>query len=158
LSEPEVEKALKTYPQKLIFTSTERSKMAQKILLDSDFLIALYKPTDSSHQKAKSLASKYFKTHEFLVLNLVIFESVTVLSYQIGMSEAKKFYLNLQDFIHAVINFDDNLEKKTWGIFLKQEKKGASFIDCANLTLLMEYNLSGILSFDRFYHNKRFNG
>ena len=41
--------------------------------------------------------------------------------------------------------------KNGLGRFLKQTKKGCSFIDCANLAVIERYKLDGILTFDEFY-------
>ena len=49
------------------------------------------------------------------------------------------------------LNLDAILEQLTWDLFLKQSKKGTSFIDCANLTALSYYNFDKIFSFDQFY-------
>lgn len=122
-----------------------------KLVVDSDFLIALYKPLDSNHKKAidiyKTIQNKYTLT----ALNLVFQESTTVISKQIGMDNAKKFYQLISKIISEQIFINDELEKDTWKLFLKQTKKGTSFIDCANLAFCQKYKLSGILSFDDFY-------
>lgn len=124
----------------------------QKLLLDSDFLVATFRPTDSLHHKAQEVLKKLSHQHiELWAINLVIQESTTVISYKMGMEEAKKFYQLARQEINQLVEIDDALEKTAWEIFLKQTKKGTSFIDCANLACLQTYKLNKILSFDAFY-------
>ena len=124
----------------------------QRMLLDSDFLVAVFRPTDSSHHKAQEFLQKLnHQPVELWVINLVIQESTTVISYKMGMEEAKKFYLLAKQEINQLVEIDGVLEKTAWEIFLKQTKKGTSFIDCANLACLQTYKLNKILSFDAFY-------
>ena len=126
--------------------------MGQKVIVDSDLLVALYKPDDTSHKRALSLVTKLKDDGTvFNVVNLVIYESVTVISNRMGMDDSRQFRVGLENFINEVIQFEEKLEEKTWEIFLKQTKKGTSFVDCANLAVIEKYKFDGILSFDRFY-------
>jgi len=61
------------------------------------------------------------------------------------------FYDKLPKLNLKIISFDEKLENMSWEMFLKQTKKGCSFVDCANLAVIKAYNLDGILSFDKFY-------
>lgn len=122
-----------------------------KLGVDSDFLIALYKPLDSNHQKAVEIYKRIQNKYTLTALNLVFQESTTVISKHIGMDNAKKFYRLISKVVDEQIFLNDELEKETWRLFLKQTKKGTSFIDCANLAFCQKYKLNGILSFDDFY-------
>ncbi len=129
--------------------------MGRKIALDSNVLVALYKFDDSTHQKAKEITKRLHDQGDiFMVLNLVAQETATVISMKIGQKAAKDFYLKRDGVIDQEIALDDDLEKLSWNIFLKQAKKGTSFIDCANLTFIEKYQLDGIVSFDKFYPKK----
>ncbi|KKQ92709.1 MAG: hypothetical protein UT17_C0001G0088 [Candidatus Woesebacteria bacterium GW2011_GWB1_39_10] len=122
-----------------------------KYLVDSDFLISLYKPTDSNHKKASEIFKGIGKTARLVASNLVFQESTTVISKQIGMEAAIKFYDLITKLIDEQLILENILEKEAWKIFLKQTKKGTSFIDCANLAVCTKLKLDGILSFDEFY-------
>lgn len=131
------------------------NKPLQTFIFDSDFLVALYRPDDASHQKAKSILEKLNKAeNKFSAINLVLQESATVISHKLGMEPVRKFYKNILDLLDEVIEVDGNLEKQSWQIFLEQTKKGTSFVDCANLAVLRKYHLSSILSFDHFYRGR----
>lgn len=126
-----------------------------KLLLDSDFLFALFAAHDPNHSKAIYLLDTYKKQKaQFFVTNLVFQEAATVVSYKIGQREALEF-LNRFDEVGAVqLTVDTKVEGKAWEIFKQQTKKGTSFIDCANVASADYYKLDGILSFDRFYEDK----
>lgn len=129
--------------------------MGRKIVLDSNVLVALYKLDDSTHKKAKEITRRLHDQGDiFMILNLVAQETATVISMKVGQKEAKDFYLKRDRVVDQEIVLDDSLEKLAWNIFLKQNKKGTSFIDCANLAVLERYKLDGILSFDKFYPKK----
>ena len=129
--------------------------MGRKIALDSNVLVALYKFDDSTHQKAKETTGRLHNQGDiFMILNLVAQETATVISMKVGQEEAKDFYLKRDRVIDQEITLDDALEKLAWNIFLKQTKKGTSFVDCANLAFIDKYGLDGILSFDKFYPKK----
>lgn len=124
----------------------------EKLLVDSNVLVALYRPNDALYLKASSLVKKLHQSGcRFVVLNLVIQESATVLSMREGMKSANNFYSNYKRIIDLEIDADGDLEDLSWKIFLKQTKKGSSFVDCANLAAIEKYKLDGIVSFDNFY-------
>ena len=122
-----------------------------KLLVDSDFLIALYKSDDSNHKKAVKIFKSLGKNYQFIALNLVFQESTTVISKKMGMDYAREFLAGIARLIVEKISLNQDLEIKTWKYFLQQTKKGTSFIDCANLIASQVYKLDGILSFDEFY-------
>ena len=123
-----------------------------KYLVDSNILVAVYKRDDSTHERATRLVKKFhINGNTFIVNNLVIQESTTVISHKMGMRNAKEFYQGLVNFIDETISVEALVEKKAWRIFFEQAKKGTSFIDCANLAAIEHYKLDGILSFDTFY-------
>lgn len=122
-----------------------------KILADSDFLVALYKPDDSNHVKAKRIFKSIENDTTLFSLNLVFQESTTVISKKMGMVHAKNFFELINHLVKSRIDLNQKLEQKAWQIFIKQTKKGTSFVDCANLAVLKEFELDKIASFDKAY-------
>jgi len=123
-----------------------------KILLDSDYLVALFRKDDSNNKKAQSLTKQTSKNNpEKYILNLVIYETATVLSNRVGMSAVKLFYDKIPALNLIKIYLDKSLETIAWEIMLGQTKKHTSFIDCANLAVTQYYKLDYIFSFDSFY-------
>ena len=127
----------------------------KRFLVDSDFLVAVFRDGDPNHTKAKNiLRSLSEQTYVLWAIHLVKQESATVISHRVGMDATKLFVKNVMKDIDQWIQIDEKLEEKAWEIFLSQTKKGTSFIDCANLAALHYYNLTGILTFDHFYPKK----
>lgn len=126
-----------------------------KLLIDSDFLVSLYKPDDSNHIRSTKIYRKIESETTSFALNIVFQEATTVISKRMNMYHARKFYNSINKLVTTKVYLDTSLEEKTWQIFLNQTKKGTSFVDCANLAALEYYKLDGILSFDEFYKEKR---
>ena len=122
-----------------------------RILADSDFLIAIFRENDALHTQALRLLKKIQKNKaELYISNWVRAEAVTVISFRLGMTEARLFADNLQEGVGALF-VDEVTFHQSWGLFLSQNKKGSSFVDCSNLILLEKFNFDGIASFDKFY-------
>lgn len=119
--------------------------------MDTSALFGLFVPGDSHHDKAKKIFSDLQKKAEFWVLNLVIQETATVLSYKVDHKISLLFLEKFSSLGLVCMPIDESLEKEAWRIFKDQTKKGTSFIDCANLAAIEVYRLDGILSFDSFY-------
>lgn len=123
-----------------------------KVLIDANVLVGLYRPDDSTHEAAVEAVTKIKKEEkQIVILNLVIYEIVTVLSMRVGMDLARKFVKDCKKIVDTEISMNEDLEKRAWEIFLQQKKKGTSFVDCANMAVIEKYKLDGILTFDKFY-------
>jgi len=123
-----------------------------KLLADSDFWYGLVVAGDGHHAESKKLLKKVLSKDDSLYcLRLVVYETATVLSRRIDQRRAIEFLERFRKLPVTLIDIDIILEDSAWEIFLKQTKKGTSFIDCANLATLEKYKLDGILSFDEFY-------
>lgn len=124
----------------------------KKLLIDADWLVGAFRDEDPHHKvAAKSVARHVENKDELYVLNLVIQETGTVLSHRTGMGAVRLFWEKLPKLRLKAIRVDEDLEDEAWGIFLKQTRKGCSFVDCANLAVIEKYKLDGILTFDKFY-------
>lgn len=124
--------------------------MKSKILLDSDFIIALIKEDDSNNVQAVRKLQR-FSSSLFYVSSYVIPEVATVLSSKVSQSYAQAFlkeargaYLELESATHELVHKTDQL-------FIQQIIKKTSWIDCHNVVCVSEFQLDGILSFDSFY-------
>lgn len=123
-----------------------------KILVDSDFLVGLFRDEDAHHQNTLTILKREMGTgNQLFTNNLVLFETATVLAHRVDMDAVRLFYDRLPKLKLKMISLDEKLESRSWEIFLKQTKKGCSFVDCANLATIEIYKFDGILSFDKFY-------
>ena len=123
-----------------------------KVLVDSDGLIATYVNTDSSHKQASRIFSELIsRKAELYCLNLVIQEVATVLSHKHGQDMAIDFMRRFSKLPITVVDLDARLEALAWEVFGEQSKKGTSFVDCANLAWVKSRKAKAIFSFDKFY-------
>lgn len=125
-----------------------------EIFVDSDAFIALAKEDDSNHRKAQSiLAQLVSKPIQFLTSNYVFAETITVISQRIGRQQALSFIQTMKSsnssFSFRWINED--LEKLALDIFIKQNSKNVSFVDCTNMAIIHRDNIDTIFSFDAIY-------
>lgn len=126
-----------------------------KVLLDSDALFSLYVTSDVHHQNAKAIFEKLLQEKkELFITNLVLQETTTVLSYRFGQKQATDFLSRFDKTGIKQIFMGEKLTVKSWEIFKKQQKKGTSFVDCANIATYQEIKAEEIMSFDRFYQRK----
>jgi len=120
-----------------------------KILVDTDFLIALIKIDDKNHLKAIDKIQKT-KEAKVFITPFTIPETVTVLSCKVSHIAAKNFLKTARNKF-SELPLNEEIIASTDKIFLSQNKKGTSWIDCLNVALIKYYKLDGILSFDKFY-------
>jgi predicted nucleic acid-binding protein len=127
---------------------TSSKDSISKVIIDADFLIALYIDTDSNHSKAMEI---YDRLDDLIVLNLTIYEVATVLSRLLTHSEAKLILINIfADLKEIIIDYDRAWELGILEIYNAQTKKNVSFFDCTCLFLAKKYDYK-IASFDKFY-------
>lgn len=124
----------------------------KRYFTDSDFLVGVFRQEDANHAKAMKLVEKIGKEEiELWASNLVRQEAATVVSHRTGMGAARLFVGKFDEDIKRQVRVDEKLENEAWKIFLKQMKKGCSFVDSANLAVIEKYKLDGIMTFDDFY-------
>ncbi len=121
-----------------------------RLLVDSDFLIALTKEDDTNHITATTKAERY-QLASIFVTPFVIPEAATVLSYRVSHEAAKRFLKGVRSSGLIVLPHDEVITHDTDEFFLVQRRKGTSWVDCCNVTTVRAYQLDGILSFDAFY-------
>lgn len=121
-----------------------------KILVDADALVALAKEDDANHRKAVKIAQR-LKKETLYVTPLTIPEAATVLSYRVSQKAAQRFLKEARQRRLIELPMMTQASLLADEIFLKQNKKGTSWIDCLNVAMAQIHNLEGIFSFDRFY-------
>ena len=126
--------------------------MQSKLLVDSDVFVSLIDKNDSNHKKTILLNNKLIKQgYKFFALNVVIYETATVLSHKISHQSAVDFLINILSAKMEIIRLDEKTEKTALTIFLEQKRKNTSFIDCANIAWLKNTGSDQIFSYDRVY-------
>lgn len=121
-----------------------------RFLADADYFVALFRKKDAHYKRAQRIAERYSEDPIF-VTPFTIPESVTVLSYKENQQLAKAFLLSARNQPFTELAYSEEIREFTDQIYLEQNKKGTSWIDCLNVAMIRYYNLDGILSFDMFY-------
>lgn len=132
-----------------MITYMESRKMG-RILLDADALVALALVGDTNREKAINIVDS-FEDDEMVVTQFTIPEVVTVLSKKATQRIANDFLIFLRQKNYFEFGVDQFNKKMADEIFLKQNKKGTSWIDCFNAAVYRLEKLDAIFSFDRFY-------
>ncbi|HOZ02996.1 MAG TPA: PIN domain-containing protein [Candidatus Woesebacteria bacterium] len=119
-------------------------------LLDTDFIIASRFPQESTHPRAKILGNEIYSTDDFLITELVLMEVATVISHKYSQSQAILAVQTLQKAGRATLRLDADDWKNTWSLFIQQQKRRTSVVDCSNTVLAQKLGAQ-VVSFDQFY-------
>jgi len=119
-----------------------------KVVLDTDFLVALFIGDQSTHKKAKEIF-EIIKSKDLFILDLVRYELATVLSRKFSHHLAKDILTKLNNLPLCFTSIKE-WEKEIWESLFSYQRKNISFIDCANLEVAKNLNAK-IASFDAFY-------
>src|SRR3989344_6775155 len=100
------------------------------IFVDTNFYVSLENKADSNHEQAKeALTSLIPKNPQFFTTNLVLYETVTVLSIRVGREAAIYFKENF-DPETRIFWLDKQTETKAWSLFKRIKDNDVSFVDC----------------------------
>jgi predicted nucleic acid-binding protein len=125
------------------------------VLIDSDAFIGRFYPSDPHFQKASATFAALAKQGAGTVTtSMVVAETATVLSHRQGQELACMFLQKIQESKIPVIHIDEALQDKAIKLFMAQNKKGTSFVDCANVTVMRQLSIPTIFSFDEVYSKK----
>jgi predicted nucleic acid-binding protein len=119
------------------------------VLLDTDFLVSLFIPEQSTHHAARSMHEN-IRGSKLCILDIVLCELATVLSRKFSQKDAKKILARLREHSICMLSFGGIDTKKTWQEWFEKDKNGTSYFDCANLIMAKKIGCK-VASFDRFY-------
>ena len=126
-----------------------------QVFVDSDFWVGYYLEFDAHHQTTLPAMQKFKEQGKQLVLSsLVVGETMTVLSHKDGQSTARGFYRDIQRSGIPVYFVDEALDQTAKKIFIAEDKKGMSYVDCANVAVMRAFGIDQIYAFDTIYHKK----
>lgn len=121
-----------------------------KVLLDSDVLVALFKPDDNNKILAK-VGIQQLQDSYIYVTPLTIRESATVLSHKVNQKTAANFLEKLNRYKFYELPWDVQTIKLADQIFVEQSKNRTSWPDCLNVATVKVHKLDGVFSFDKLY-------
>lgn len=126
----------------------------KKILLDTSFMVSLFRKNDENHEQAKNNAH-IIEEYDCYITNYILNEVITIIAMRTKDMEITKtvYYFMLDNF--TIINEQEtpNFNTKVMKIFEKYNKDTfhLSFIDCSLILLYREYNIGVIVSFDKWF-------
>jgi predicted nucleic acid-binding protein len=124
------------------------------VLIDSDAFVGWIFPNDVHHKRVLTLFKRIKKQgYRPVTTSWVVQETATVLSRRSGQGDAKKF-LDIMTSDFPVIHITELLERDTATYFCAQEGPNISMVDCSNVVVMHEFNITHIASFDKFYFQK----
>lgn len=131
------------------------TSMNNQVLVDSDFWIGLYRQQDPHHHSCTQTLKQLVRQHKQPVTtNLVVGETMTVLSHKVSQDLAREFYKDIHSSNIPIYFVDESLDQTAKKLFISLDKKGTSYVDCTNVAVMRAYGFSQILAYDGVYHKK----
>lgn len=121
-----------------------------KILLDSSFIIAIFRKNDPLHQKA--IENKEILDNDCYISNGIVSEVITILGQKTkDIALVRLVYNYMKDNFTIINESDINMySDNVFAIFEKYNKNKfkLGFIDCSEVVIYEYYNLDYVASFD----------
>lgn len=119
-----------------------------RIVVDSNYYLALVNPLDSLHQNAVNITHQIEKK-QAVISDYIFSEITTVISQKISKQAAVELGSSLlNNPLIQMTTINHSLFLASWKIFLKLKQKNLSFVDCSILALMKQLNIKQLLSFD----------
>ncbi|HEX9721890.1 MAG TPA: PIN domain-containing protein [Candidatus Paceibacterota bacterium] len=125
--------------------------MANELLADSDFFIALYKRDDTNHEMAVRLLETIGEKNMSIILSVFAYSEITTVLQRIGKATARNFMEDVETSGVRIVLATETLFEKAKHIFRQQRSKNVSFTDAANIALANMQGFDTIVSFDNDY-------
>lgn len=121
-----------------------------KILLDSSFIIAIFRKNDPLHQRA--IENKEILDNDCYISNGIVSEVITILGQKTkDIALVRLVYNYMKDNFTIINESDINMySDNVFAIFGKYNKNKfkLGFIDCSEVVIYEYYNLDYVASFD----------
>lgn len=121
-----------------------------KILLDSSFIIAIFRKNDPLHQRA--IKNRNILVNDCYVSNGIISEVITILGQKTkDIKLVRLAYNYMKDNFTVIDESDINMyNDNVFAIFEKYNKNKfrLGFIDCSEVVIYKNYDLDYVVSFD----------
>ncbi|MFS8158643.1 MAG: type II toxin-antitoxin system VapC family toxin [Candidatus Roizmanbacteria bacterium] len=122
-----------------------------KIVIDANFFLALYNPSDQLHSSAFKMAERLQEGNVSIILPILIFSEVmTLVSQRIGKAQALEIGDEIRTNKKIRIEYlNSRSESEIYSVFSEIKKKNMSYADCSILTTIKKYDVRKLLSFDK---------
>lgn len=126
------------------------------ILVDTDVWVGFILENDPHHRQASALLEQIrARNDQIVITSAIIGEAATVLSYKAGQDIARKFLTIALDPTQndlLLVFVKNKFFQETMSLFGRQAKKGTSYVDCCNVTIMRAFEFDHICAFDKVYH------
>lgn len=116
------------------------------IFIDSNAFIAIRNKRHPLHGKAIRISSQIIEP--LVCTNIVIAETLTILSMRVNKSIAIQFGKEIKQQNIQIVHIDEIYQEKAWNIFQKIKSKDVSFFDCTSFAVMESFNIKKVFSFD----------
>ena len=121
-----------------------------KLLIDSSFIIALFRRNDGLHQKA--IENKDILNNDCYITDGIISEVITIIGQKTkDIALVRKVYNYLKDNFTIIHESEINMyNDNVYAIFEKYNQNNfkVGFIDCSQVIIYNHYNLDYVVSLD----------
>lgn len=125
------------------------------IFIDTNVLVAYAVKKDINHARAEKLINliSTLKFGNMVISDYVFDETITVISARTKSLEEAVVAGNYIRESMIVLNTDESTFEETWRLFKAQKKSRLSFTDCEILSIMKEYNIGNLATFDGEFKN-----
>jgi len=138
---------------KMVHGKAMENNNSIQVLVDSDAFVGMMLTKDTHYKQSKTIFETLRqKTISIVTTSAVIGETATVLSHRIGQEVANQF-LNTTTILGGIpiIHVDEEIHEQALKVFMAQQIKGTSYVDCVNVVVCRKFNIPNIFSFDKAY-------
>lgn len=128
-----------------------------KLLIDSDVLVALHYVHDTSHKRSLELFSRISLSDydSYLPWNVVM-ETLTVVSQRVSKPYALELLDEFRSGKYTVVHPDEALIISAEDIFRSVRSKNVSYSDCVSFAIMWRFGIKRVLSFDEHFKKEGF--
>ena len=129
-----------------------------KLFLDTGPIVAFFNNDDTHHERARevlgAIASGELEYDRLFISDYIFDEAVTVVSARTrnyALAETMGNALRDSNVIQ-LLWVDELVFEEAWKGFVKFKDTGLSFTDICSVTLMREYGIDTVFSFDKHFH------
>lgn len=124
-----------------------------KIFIDANYIIAIFREIESNHELAVKTCETILQNHEGFISNSIITEVVTIMIMRTkSIDLTRKAYYFMIDNFTVLNEYEiDKYNDKVFAVFEKYNNNNfkLGFVDCSIVVLSEFYNLDYVASFDK---------
>lgn len=130
--------------------------MADKIFIDTMYVVALVNENDQYHEEASELSKKY-ENHSFITTDAVLLEIANALARNYKEEAVKIIeYFHSSDNVE-IVHLDAKLFEKAFEHYKTYLDKTWTLVDCISFGVMKGKKLKNVLTGDRHFEQAGFN-